>query len=157
MGDLFIDSPFALEGWLEFNKRKWSVTPYKLQLTAKNRELPRVDAVLYRDGAGRLRLPPRNPDIPIAIRTSDTKSPSRLYRQTLEVTEILVDAMVDAGLGGPIGLDPRISDARPWFWKGFSVQPRYTFLWISHIRRMRSTIPFGREFGGRNAMDSGCG
>lgn len=127
MGDLFIDSPFALDGWLEFNRRKWGVTPQRVRLTAKDADLPRVDAVLYRDGSGRLRLPPRNPYIPITIRTSDTKSPSRLYRQTLEVTEMLVDAMVDWGLRGAVGLDPRIQDVRPWVWRGFVVRPRYTF------------------------------
>lgn len=123
----FIRTPLALDGWLEFNRLKWDVIPHKVRLKLTEKEFPTVEAVLYTDRKGRLRLPPRNPYLPISIGTSNTQLASRLYRQTVDAGQLLADNMKGRGLGGAISLDPVVQDVRPWVWNGFVARPSYTF------------------------------
>lgn len=127
MTELFIDTPLALDGWLEFNRLKWGVMPHKLELTPREKKLPRVRAIVYTNKRGRWCLPPRNPYLPITVETTNTQIPSRLYRQQVTALDLLAEQMKQCGLGGAVVLDPRIQDVRPWFWRGFITSPRYTF------------------------------
>lgn len=120
-------SPFALDGWLEWNRVKYGVTPERLRYTLGDGPLPALDAIIYRDKAGRICLPNRNYYIPLALNVTDTVSPARVQLQWVELAGRLAGEMAKSGLAGSVDLPPAATDARPWRWAGFSVTVKYTY------------------------------
>ena len=120
-------SPLALPGLLEFNHRKWGLQPLKVRYTEKGKAFPALEAVLYIDKGGRVRLPPRTPYLPMVFLPTPTKSISRLSRQWLSVSNLMVNEFRRRGLRGLVALSPEVSDVRPWRWQHFTVGVRYTY------------------------------
>ncbi|PWH19385.1 MAG: hypothetical protein DDG58_05045, partial [Ardenticatenia bacterium] len=60
-------SPLLLDGWLEFNRYKWNVTPIKLRISEEGKKVPAVEAILYLDKVGRIVQPPLNPYLPVVF------------------------------------------------------------------------------------------
>ncbi len=128
-------SPLHLEGWLEFNQRKFGVTPHRISLGSFAEQGPALASVLYLDMRGRVRMPWRNPYVPIAFRSTPTPFPHRVERQWHELAAAVVDAMRKRGVINQVHLPPSIQDVRPWQWAGFQVHPRYTFVVDFPFRR----------------------
>ena len=120
-------SPLALPGLLEFNHRKWGLQPLKVRYTEEGKDLPALEAVLYIDTRGRVRLPPRTPHLPMAFLPTPTKSIIRLTKQWLSVSNLMAREFRRRGLGGPVAFAPEIVDVREWQWQGFTAGVRYTY------------------------------
>lgn len=120
-------SPLFLDGWLEFNQRKWNLKPRVVEFREDNKELPLLKAVLYYDNKGQVRMPPRNPYLPVKFQSTPTESLSSLGRQWLAVSSMMVENLYRSGVRGTIALSPNVTDMRPFQWQGFHVQVRYTF------------------------------
>ena len=127
-GQANVGSVLALEGWLKFNEYKWGVTPLKLRLTGNDKEsLPAIEAVLYLDKKGRIVQPPLNPYLPVLFYPTPTDKKSRLYRQWLNLSKVLVNEFIKHGVKGAIAFPPEVIDIRQWQWHGFVGEVRYTF------------------------------
>ena len=120
-------SPLFLDGWLEFNRLMWDVTPQRVRFTAAGKELPAVDAVLYLDKNGQLCRPNLNLYLPVAMVPTDTSCPARLERQWLDVGTQLAEGMRGYGMAEMLPLPPEIQDVRPWQWAGFNAEVFYTY------------------------------
>ena len=120
-------SPLLLDGWLEFNRYKWAVTPLRLKLSEEGKELPAIETVLYLDKKGRIVQPPLNPYLPVAFYPTSTDKTTRLYQQWLRMSELLVEEFVKRGVKGSVAFCPEVMDVRQWQWHGFLAEVRYTF------------------------------
>lgn len=121
------ECPLALDGWLEFNRYKWNLEPHKLRLSVEGREVPAVEVIVYLDRRERIVLPPLNPYLPLTFYPSPTDKVYRLRRQWFAVSGLLADEFRKRQVLGAIALPPDILDVRAWQWRGFLVEPRYTF------------------------------
>jgi len=122
-----ITSPLFLDGWLEFNQRKWNLKPEVVEFRDNNKELPLLRAVLYYDSKGRVRMPPRNPYLPVDFQPTPTELLGRLGRQWLALGATMAEELRHSGVRGSIAFSPTITDMRPFQWQGFHAQVRYTF------------------------------
>jgi len=120
-------SPLFLDGWLEFNRYKWGVTPLKLRLSEEGKELPAIETVLYLDRKGRIVQPPLNPYLPVVFYPTPTDKMTRLYRQWLQTSKLLVEEFLRRGIKGSVAFCPEVGDVRQWQWHGFIAEVRYTF------------------------------
>lgn len=87
-----------------------------------------VRAVFYLDRRGRVKLPPKNPYIPVVIH-SERQRPSGRTDQWLRLAAPLVDEMKRRGAANQLYLPPDVEDVRPWTWSGFLVGVQYTY-WL---------------------------
>ena len=122
-----LSSPFFLDGWLEFNRVKWGVTPQRLTLGEPRRHVPRLDTVLYLDSRGRVTLPLLNAHLPVAFTTTESSLPARIVRQRQVLAGQLAEEYLARGLHGGLCLSPEVADVREWQWRGFRVEVLYTF------------------------------
>jgi GNAT acetyltransferase-like protein len=119
--------PLFLEGWLEFNRARWRVRPYRFRYSPSDSNASALESVLYLNARGRIVLPKLNPYLPVAFQPTPTRSPIRLCRQWLEIAQTLVDEMGERQLGATVTLPPEVTDIRPWIWAGFQVGVHYTY------------------------------
>jgi len=122
-----VDSPLFLDGWLEFNKRKYDLKPEIITINDENRPLPVLKTVLYFDKKDRIRMPARNPYLPISFTPTPTEAFSSITRQWLRLSGILADMILDKGLNNSIAFPPEIIDLREFQWRHYKITPRYTF------------------------------
>jgi hypothetical protein len=121
-----MNSPLALDGWLEFNRLKWAVTPHRLRFAVDpNPGSGYLEAVLYTDRRGRFCLPNGNSYIALDFHPS-AQVASRISRQWVAVAGQLAAEMARRGTANPIPLPPAVDDARPWRWSQFNVALKYT-------------------------------
>jgi len=120
-------SVLALEGWLEFNRYKWGVTPLKVWLTEDDKDIPAIEAILYLDKKGCIVQPPLNPYLPVIFYPTPTHKRSRLYRQWLSLSKLLVEEFRKRRVRGSVAFPPEVVDVRQWQWNGFTAEVRYTF------------------------------
>jgi len=124
---LINESPLFLDGWLEFNRRKWNLEPRIIKFKEDHKQIPFLKTVLYYDKKGFITIPPRNPYLPVEFRSTPTQSSSRVGRQWLVLSGMLSDELYRAGVRGTIPFSPNVTDLRMFQWRGFHVQVRYTF------------------------------
>ena len=117
----------TLDGWLEFNRRKWGLSPVKLRLSESESDRPAVEVVVYTDSKGRIKTPKINPYMPVAFLPTDTRSVPRLERQWLSVSELMVKEFKERGVVNAVSFPPSIVDVRPWKWAGFQASVDYSF------------------------------
>jgi hypothetical protein len=120
-------SPLSLDGWLEFNRLKWGLQPFRLRLTQHSKVLPALDVVLYLDRNGRIRQPRLNPYLPFRFLSTPTQQCQRIQRQWLAVSGLLAEEFAGRGLSGMVSFPPEIIDVREFQWRGFLAEARYTF------------------------------
>jgi hypothetical protein len=121
------ESVLFLDGWLEFNRTRWGLTPARRTYRAEVGTLPMIETVLYLNAKGRVVHAPRSPYLPVVFSPTGTQATSRLYRQWLEVADMFAADCEGLGLARPIAFPPEITDVRPWQWRGFRIGVRYTF------------------------------
>jgi len=117
----------TLDGWVEFNRRKWGLSPLRLSLSEGASDRPAIELVVYTDKRGRIKTPKINPYTPVAFLPTDTQSVPRLERQWLSVSELVVKEFRERGVVNAVSFPPSIVDVRPWEWVGFHVSVRYSF------------------------------
>lgn len=81
----------------------------------------------YLDRRGRVKLPLNNAYISVVIR-SERQLPSGRTAEWLNVAAPLVDEMKRRGVANQLQLPPDVEDVRPWYWGGFLVGVRYSYL-----------------------------
>jgi hypothetical protein len=123
-------SALFLDGWLQFNREKWGVEPCPRRYTLNGKEFPALEAVLYLDRRGRVRLPPRNPYLAIRFvpAPGSESSPRRLTKQWLALSAQLAEELRGRGTEGSLVLPPGLIDGRAFQWRGFRVEIRYTYV-----------------------------
>lgn len=119
--------PLAIDGWLEYNQRKWGLKPLKVTYSAEGKAIPAIDAVLYLNRRGQIRMPPLTPFLPVQIRNTPTGVKNHQYRQWITCAKLMAADWRKRGVPRLVGLPPEITDARPLQWAGFNVSVRYTF------------------------------
>lgn len=146
-------SPFALNGWLEFNQLRWGVQPLRVRLSEGSSEVPAAHAVYYLDRKGRVSQPPANTYLPLEFESTPTQSRARLDGQWLAVGRLLAKDMKDRGIAGSVALPPEIEDIRPWQWMGFGATVRYRI----HLDFPCSDSLLDLQAPGQNAQNSPAG
>jgi hypothetical protein len=117
-------TPLELPGWLEFNA--WRTGLQALRVVSPPDDEVGVDAVLYLDRRGRLKLPPNNPYLAVVFR-SPHQGAARRTGDWLRAVAPLVEEMKRRGSANQLYLPPEIDDVRPWLRSGFHVGVRYTY------------------------------
>ncbi|OZM57482.1 hypothetical protein CIB95_08490 [Lottiidibacillus patelloidae] len=120
-------SPLLLEGWLEFNKLKWAVAPFKLNWSLEGKAFPNVKTVWYLNKRGKIILPPLNPYIGLEFSTTNTQKIYNIYNQWIKVSDYLSGEMKKRRLANMLMLPPGIEDSRSWIWNRFHVGVKYTY------------------------------
>lgn len=117
--------PLFHEGWVEYNKLRWKLEPFFIHPPPSE---PGVRAVFYTDKAGKIRTPKLNPYSAIEFQYTPTTDPSKIYRQTIDFSNNLIDRIKEKKIQNHIYLPTSFHDIRPFQWKGFLVQTAYTFV-----------------------------
>lgn len=124
-----IFSPLALDGWLEFNRRKWGVESERVTFRFPNAEIPSLHAVLPLTRRGRIFVPNLNPYLPLTFQPTPTKHTHRVLNQWIGLASMLAEEMRRRGLANATPLPPLAQDMRPWQWAGFRAAPKYTLVY----------------------------
>lgn len=121
-------TPLELPGWLEFNAWRSGLQVVRFSTLPDDApdDATGVRAVFYLDRRGKLRLPATNPYMSAVFQTG-RGSPSGRTATWHRVAAGLVDEMRKRGVGNQLYLPPDIDDVRPWIWRGFFVNVRYTY------------------------------
>ena len=117
----------TLDGWLEFNRLKWGLSPVKLKLFESSSERPAVEFVVYTDKKGRIKTPKLNAYLPMIFSPTDTLSIPRLGRQWLSVGKLAAKEFRERGVINAVSFPPLIMDIRPWKWNHFQANVNFTF------------------------------
>lgn len=117
----------TLDGWLEFNRLKWGLSPVKLRLFESSSERPAVEFVVYTDKKGRIKTPKLNAYLPMIFSPTDTLSIPRLGRQWLSVGKLAAKEFRERGIINAVSFPPLIMDIRPWKWNHFQANVNYSY------------------------------
>jgi hypothetical protein len=117
-------SPLELDGWLEFNERKWGVRAERVRYPDERGPL---SAVLYLNRRGRVQLPHLNPYLPVRY-DARRSAPYRAIREWNRAADAFALDLRQRGLAGTIAFPPSVRDLRAWTWHGFRVGVRYTLI-----------------------------
>lgn len=117
-------TPLELPGWVEFTTWRTGLRVHRFS-TAPDEEV-RVDAVLYLDRRGRVKLPPNHPYMTVVFR-SPHSGPAKRTGEWLRAAAPLVEEMKRRGSANQLYLPPEVEDVRPWVRRGFLVGVRYTY------------------------------
>lgn len=121
-------SALFLDGWLKFNEETWGFKSERVVYRLPGKELPSLEAVLYLDKRGRVRMPPCNPYLPLQFSSTSTEKNCQLYTQLTTVMKLLAEDIKRRGVSGSINFPPGFLDARAFQWLGYDVTFRYTFV-----------------------------
>jgi hypothetical protein len=121
-------SALFLDGWLKFNEETWGVKSERVVYRLPGKELPALEAVLYLDKRGRVRMPPCNPYIPLQFSSTSTEKKCQLYTQLTSEMKLLAEDIKRRGVSGSLAFPPGFLDARAFQWLGFDTTFNYTFV-----------------------------
>ena len=119
-----LPSPLALDGWLEFNERKWGVRAERVRYPDERGPL---STVLYLNRRGRVLLPRLNPYLPVTFEERKS-APYRAIRAWGSAARAFAVDLRGRGLAGTIAFPPAVRDLRAWSWQGFRIGVRYTLI-----------------------------
>ncbi len=117
----------TLDGWLEFNRAKWGLSPLRLNFGDGVGGRPAIETVIYTDNRGRIKIPKLNAYLPVTFMPTDTESKSRLERQWLSVSDLMVEEFKSRGVVNAVSLPPSVIDMRPWKWSNFEIHVNYSY------------------------------
>lgn len=119
-------SALSLPGVLEFNATRWGLRHEILDVATSGGSS--ASAIVYMDRRGRLVQPPLTPYTAIEFRVPEGCGARRRASLWVELAGALAERMRAHGIHGLLPLSPDVADARPWQWRGFEAQLRYTFI-----------------------------
>lgn len=139
MNDLNYPNPLFHEGWMEFNRQKWSITPERLKFSPEGKTKWELDVVIYQTKTGRICKPPLNAYLPLHFKTSGNL-PGIRARRWREASSKLVACLNNNKTRGLVALPPEITDVRELIWSGWIARPRYTY-YLNPIQAIESANP----------------
>lgn len=119
--------PSALTRWAEYNRRKWKCDAELLRFQPPKSEDLYCDCILF-SKHGRFYFPPQNPYHPVLFHSTPTSKLYRTNKQWHEVAELMIDHLTKLRGHVSITLPPDITDIRPFTWRGFQAEVRYTYI-----------------------------
>ena len=117
-----LDTPLALDGWLDFNERKWGIRAERVRYPDERGPL---SAILYLDRRGRVILPRLNPYLPMSYEPRRIAA-YRASRAWNSAAGAFAADLRRRGLAGTIAFPPVVRDLRAWAWHGYRIGVRYT-------------------------------
>ncbi|HEY7476702.1 MAG TPA: GNAT family N-acetyltransferase [Actinomycetota bacterium] len=116
----------SLPGVVEFNATRWGLRSEVIEVGSSGSSS--LTATVYAGRRGRLVQPPNTPYTPIEFVAPEGSKARRRAALWLELADQLAEGMRSRGVAGLLPLHPTIVDVRPWQWRGFEAQLRYTFI-----------------------------
>src|SRR5262245_20993304 len=141
----------SLPGVVEFNATRWGLRSEVIEVGSSGSSS--LTATVYAGRRGRLVQPPNTPYTPIEFVSPEGSKARRRAALWLELADQLAEAMRSRGVAGLLPLHPTIVDVRPWQWRGFEAQLRYTFILRFPLRLDEQGRIIRRRI--RQAMDLG--
>lgn len=124
-----------LSRWAEFNERKWKCTSHITKFQVPNQEAY-GECLLFKNHHGNLILPHLNPYHPVLIHTTPTNKAYRTSKQWHDIANLIIDELLKYPGNATLCLPPGITDVRPFLWRGFKTDIKYTFM---------TNIPYSTE------------
>src|SRR5690554_3262167 len=145
-----------LSKWAEFNRIKWDCRPILSRFQATDSEAY-CESLLFLNKSGKLYLPPLNPYHPTVFYPTPTNKEFRINSQWLKVAGVLSNEILRVGGTASFILPPNITDIRPFLWRGFRVDVKYTYkLKLPHSDqldvRVRNKIKIAHSLGYRSML-----
>ncbi|EOS54341.1 Acetyltransferase (GNAT) domain-containing protein [Paenibacillus barengoltzii J12] len=116
----------TLSKWAEFNRRRWNCRSDYHRLQLPQSEVY-GEMLLFMDAKGRSYLPPQNPYHLTYFYPTATSKASRSNKQWHEVANLMIDRLLELKGRVILHLPPHIEDVRPFTWRGFKSDVRYTY------------------------------
>jgi len=121
-------SALFLDGWLRFNEETWGYKAERVMYALPGKDRPALEAVLYLDRRGHVRMPPCNAYLPLQFFPTPTEKNCQLYTQWMSVAKLLAEDIDKRGISSSIAFPPGFVDARAFQWLGYEVTFHYTFV-----------------------------
>lgn len=122
----YIQQQHGLEPWAEFNRIKWKCEARVMKFQCPDSDAY-IESLFFLNKRGKLYLPPLNPFHPTLFHPTPTDKPYRVNRQWHQSAEVMIETMLRHGGTAAYCLPPDITDIRPFLWKGFKVNVKYTY------------------------------
>lgn len=116
------------DGWLTWNEERSRLQPLRLSYGSSEPTAAKLETVVYVNKAGAVRMPRRNPYIPLSFQPSASTRSDRIGKQWLALAQEFAEDIRHRGLIGSLALSPGYLDARPFQWLGFDATLRYTYV-----------------------------
>ncbi|AWB46417.1 hypothetical protein DCC85_21100 [Paenibacillus sp. CAA11] len=120
-----MDSEF-LRAWAEFNRIKWNCRVLSARFEASSSDAY-AESMFFLNDQGKLYLPPLNPYHPTLFKPTPTSRNYRIERQWHEAADALCSELLKVGGYASFCLPPEFTDIRPFLWRGFKVDVKYTY------------------------------
>lgn len=117
----------ALAKWAEFNRLKWKCDVDLLQFQPPKCDDFYSECLLF-SRYGKFYFPPQNPYQSVIFHATPSAKPFRTNKQWHEVAKLMIEHLVKLRGAVTITLPPDITDVRPFTWRGFQVDIRYTYI-----------------------------
>ncbi|MNO16720.1 hypothetical protein D3C76_64070 [compost metagenome] len=116
----------TLANWAEFNRRKWHCDVEAITFQVPNSGAY-GESLFFTNRRGGFYLPPHNPYHPTLFHPTPTNKPYRSNKQWHDVADLIIDRLLK--IRGPVifNLPPEITDIRPFLWRGFKADVKYTY------------------------------
>jgi len=146
-----------LTRWADFNHLKWgcSANIVKFQNSDSNAY---IESLFFFNQKGKLFLPPLNPFHPTFFHPTPTDKPYRINQQWRQLSHQMIEEIIRHGGSASFVLPPDITDIRPFLWRGFKANVKYTY----HLKlpysleqastEIRSKIKKATQTGYRSAL-----
>ncbi len=121
-----MDSLSFLHQWAEFNRLKWNCEAVVFSCQEPGSEAY-CESVFFLNKQGRLYLPPLNPYHPTVFQATPTSKPYRVNKQWHVFADKLADEMLKVAGSANFILPPHIQDVRPFIWRNFKIDVKYTY------------------------------
>lgn len=115
-----------LNGWAEYNRRKWNC-----EAVVKTFKAPNSDAycnsLFFLNNNKKLFLPPLNPFHPTYFYPTPTNRMQKIGSQWHEVSKVMIESLQEHAGPANFYFPPEIADIRPFLWRGFIADIKYTY------------------------------
>lgn len=121
-----IEQTTTLSRWGEFNRLKWRCGVEHVKLQSLHSEAT-GECLFFFNERGKFVLPPQNPYHPSLFRSTVSHKPYRTNKQWHEIANLLMDRLLQIRGSMILHLPPDITDIRPFLWRGFKAEVKYTY------------------------------
>lgn len=116
----------ALSNWAEFNRLRWQCNVEVIKFQVPNSGAF-GESLFFTKRYGEFYLPPHNPYHPTSFHPTPTNKPYRSNKQWHEVANLIIDRLLKIRGQVIYHLPPEITDIRPFLWRGFKAEIKYTY------------------------------
>lgn len=121
-----MDDQQFLNGWAEFNRKKWNCDAIVKTFKASNSDAY-CDSLMFLNHNKKLFLPPLNPYHPTIFRPTPTNKVQKIGSQWHEVSKAFIESLYEYAGSANFYFPPEITDIRPFLWQGFIADIKYTY------------------------------